>query len=61
MKSKRTSGGRKLDHATLQATRQQAVKAVREGQGVASVAAAYGVNERSAYPSHLKPDSAGHT
>jgi len=31
MKSKRTSDGWKLDHATLQAMRQQAVKAVREG------------------------------
>ncbi|WP_157645353.1 winged helix-turn-helix domain-containing protein, partial [Burkholderia ubonensis] len=49
MKSKRTSDGRKLDHATLQAMRQQAVKAIRKGQDVASVAAAYGVNERSAY------------
>lgn len=39
MKSKRTSDGRKLDHVTLQA--------MREGQDVASVAAAYGVNERS--------------
>ncbi|MEM5318528.1 IS630 family transposase [Paraburkholderia sp. JHI869] len=49
MKCKRTSDGRKLDHATLQAMRQQAVKAIREGQDVASVAAAYGVNERSVY------------
>jgi transposase len=49
MKSKRTSDGRKLDHTTLQAMRQQAVKAIREGQDVASVAAAYGVNERSVY------------
>lgn len=49
MKSKRKSDGRKLDHATLQAMRQQAVKAVREGQDVSSVAAAYGVNERSVY------------
>ncbi|WP_175964565.1 helix-turn-helix domain-containing protein, partial [Burkholderia pyrrocinia] len=49
MKSKRKSDGRKLDHATLQAMRQQAVKAVREGRDVASVAAAYGVNERSVY------------
>lgn len=47
MKSKRTSDGRKLDHATLLAMRQQAVKAIREGQDVASVAAAYGVSERS--------------
>lgn len=38
-----------MDHATLQAMRQQAVKAMREGQDVASVAAAYGVNERSVY------------
>lgn len=29
--------------------RQQSVKAVREGQEVASVASAYGVNERSVY------------
>lgn len=49
MKSKRTSDSRKLDHTTLQAMRQQAVKAVREGPDVASVAAAYGVNERSVY------------
>ncbi|KVR01753.1 hypothetical protein WK09_32170 [Burkholderia ubonensis] len=49
MKSKRTSDGRKLDHTTLQAMRQQAVKAIREGQDVASVAAAYGVNEQSVY------------
>lgn len=49
MKSKRTSDGRKLDHTTLQAMRKQAVKAVREGQDVASVAVAYGVNERSVY------------
>ncbi|KVD66915.1 hypothetical protein WI87_29545 [Burkholderia ubonensis] len=49
MKWKRTSDGRKLDHATLQAMRQQAVKAIREGQDVASVAAVYGVSERSVY------------
>ncbi|OJA56028.1 hypothetical protein BGV68_11205 [Burkholderia ubonensis] len=49
MKSKRTSDGRKLDHATLQAMRQQTVKAIHKGQDVASVAAAYGVNERSVY------------
>ena len=29
--------------------RQQAVKAIREGQGVTSVAAAYGINVRSVY------------
>lgn len=49
MKSNRKSDDRKLDHTTLQAVRQQAVKAVREGQDAASVATAYGVNERSAY------------
>ena len=49
MKTKRTSDGRKLDHATLQAIRQQAVKLIDEGQDVASVAAAYGVNKRSVY------------
>lgn len=49
MKSNRTSDGRKLDYATLQAMRQQAMKAIRKGQDVASVAAAYGVNERGGY------------
>jgi transposase len=44
MKCKRTSDGRKLDHHALQVMRQQAIKAVREGQTVANVAAAYGVN-----------------
>ncbi|KVU58415.1 hypothetical protein WK68_02915 [Burkholderia ubonensis] len=33
----------------LQAMRQQAVKAIREGQNVTSAAASYGVNERSVY------------
>ncbi|MDR6501910.1 transposase [Burkholderia ambifaria] len=51
MKSKHTSDGLKLDCALLQAMRQQAVKAIREGQDVASVAAAYGMNERSVYHS----------
>lgn len=49
MKCKRTSDGRKLDHLALQAMRQQAVKAIREGQDVASVASAYGVNVRSVF------------
>ncbi|KVG83439.1 hypothetical protein WJ36_09705 [Burkholderia ubonensis] len=49
MKSKRTSDGRKLDYATLQAMRQQAVQAIRKGQAVTGVAAAYGVNGRSVY------------
>src|SRR6059058_1969186 len=44
MKCKRASDGRKLDHHSLQVMRQQAIKAVREGQSVANVAAAYGVN-----------------
>jgi transposase len=49
MKCKRHSDGRALDHHTLQTMRQQAIKAVREGQTVQSVAAAYGVNERSVF------------
>lgn len=49
MKCKRTSDGRALAHHTLQAMRQQAVKAVREGQTVQSVAAAFGVNPRSVF------------
>lgn len=49
MKCKRTSDGRKLDHSALQVLRQQAVKAIREGQEVTSVAAAYGVNVRSVF------------
>ncbi|KVV59418.1 hypothetical protein WK92_11715 [Burkholderia ubonensis] len=49
MKSTRTSDSPKLGRATLQAMRQQAVKAIREGQDVTSMAASYGVNERSVY------------
>ncbi len=49
MKCKRPSDGRALDHHTLQVMRQQAVKAVREGQTVQSVAAAFGVNQRSVF------------
>jgi transposase len=49
MKCKRTSDGRRLDHVTLQAMRQQALKAIRDGLDVPSVAAAYGVNIRSVY------------
>lgn len=49
MKCKRPSDGRAHDHHTLQVMRQQAVKAVREGQTVQSVAAAFGVNLRSVY------------
>jgi transposase len=49
MKCKRSSDGRSLDQHTLQVMRMQAVKAVREGQTVASVAAAYGLNERTVF------------
>ena len=49
MKCKRDSDGRKLDHGSLQSMRMQAVTAVKRGQPVAQVAAAYGVNERSVY------------
>ena len=49
MKCKRTSDGRKHDHGVLQVMRQQAVKAIREGQDVTSVAAAYGINVRSVF------------
>lgn len=49
MKCKRSSDGRAVDHHTLQVMRQQAVKAVREGQTVQSVAAAFGVNQRSVF------------
>ncbi|UZR29790.1 IS630 family transposase [Methylococcus mesophilus] len=49
MKCKRNSDGRSLDHHALQVIRQQAIKAVREGQAVQSVAAAYGVNIRSVF------------
>lgn len=49
MKCKRTSDGRKFDHHTLQVMRQQAVKAVREGQPVEAVAAAYGLSVRTIF------------
>lgn len=49
MKCKRTSDGRKHSHEALQVMRQQAVKAIREGQEVSSVAAAYGINVRSVF------------
>ena len=49
MKCKRASDGRKLDHGALQVLRQQAIKAIREGQDVTGVAAAYGVNVRSVF------------
>ena len=49
MRCKRTSDGRKHAHEALQVMRQQAVKAVREGQEVSEVAAAFGVNVRSVF------------
>jgi len=49
MKCKRDSDGRKLDHHTLQVMRQQAVKAVRDGQPVAQVASAFGLNIRTVF------------
>lgn len=49
MKCKRDSDGRKLDHVSLQTMRNQAVKAVRAGQTVQSVADAYGLNIRTVF------------
>jgi transposase len=49
MKCKRMSDGRKLDQHTLQVMRQQAIRAVREGQTATSVAAAFGLNVRTVF------------
>ena len=49
MKCKRHSDGRKLDHVSLQTMRIRAVAAVKRGELVSSVAATFGVNERSVY------------
>lgn len=49
MKCKRATDGRKHGRAALPVMRQQAVRAVRAGQSVPSVAAAYGVNVRSVF------------
>jgi transposase len=49
MKCKRESDGRKLDHVALEAMRLQAVKAVRCGQTVDSVARAFGMNIRTLF------------
>lgn len=49
MKCKRTSDGRKIDHHTLQVMREQAVKALRDGQPVAEVATAFGMNIRTVF------------
>lgn len=49
MKCKRTSDGRKLDHHTLQVMREQAVKALRDGQPAAEIATAFGMNIRTIF------------
>lgn len=49
MRCKRDSDGRSIDNISLQVMRQQAVKAVRNGQTVNSVAAAFGVNIRTVF------------
>ncbi|MBV1789421.1 helix-turn-helix domain-containing protein, partial [Marinobacterium sp. D7] len=49
MKCKRSSDGRAIDHYSLQVMRQQAVKAVGEGQSPESVAKAYGVSVRTVF------------
>lgn len=49
MKCKRESDGRKINHHSLQVMRQQAVKAVKSGQAVESVAEAFGVSKRSVF------------
>jgi len=49
MKCKRDTDGRKLDHVSLQTMRIKAVAAVKRGELVSSVAATFGVNERSVY------------
>lgn len=49
MKCKRESDGRKIDHQSLQVMRQQAVKAVKSGQAVESVADAFGVSKRAVF------------
>lgn len=49
MKCKRPSDGRALDHVSLQALRLQAIKAIKSGQGVTQVAAAFGVNVRTVF------------
>ena len=49
MKAKRNSDGRTIDNHTLQVMRQQAVKAIQNGESPRTVAAAYGVNQRTVY------------
>lgn len=49
MKSDRETDARKLDHQTLQAMRQRAVKAVRDGESPEDVAKVLGINRRTIY------------
>ena len=59
MKCKQTTGGRKHGRGALPAVRQQAVKAIREGQDVASVATQNGqlkLFTRPPYSPQLNPD-----
>jgi transposase len=49
MRCKRDTDGRSFDHHSLQLMRQQAVKAVRNGQSAAEVAVSFGVNERTVF------------
>jgi len=49
MKSERETDGRQLDRTAMNTVRQQAIKAVRQGQSVATVAATFGVNQRTVY------------
>ncbi|MFN9574709.1 MAG: helix-turn-helix domain-containing protein, partial [Betaproteobacteria bacterium] len=49
MRCKRDTDGRSFDQHSLQLMRQQAVKAVRNGQSAAEVAVSFGVNERTVF------------
>jgi len=49
MKCKRSSDGRKLDHHTLQVMRQDAIKSIRGGARVESVAVAFGLSPRTIF------------
>lgn len=49
MLGKRNPDGREIDHQSLQVMRQQAVKAVGNGETATSVAKAFGVNVRSVF------------
>lgn len=49
MKCKRESDGRAIDHHSLEVMRMQLIKAVKSGQTVSDVAAAFGINIRTAF------------